>query len=141
MYLNQNGMVLANQSAYIDTACGWASGCFIPTQSLPVVVGEWSAGINLCAFGNGTTFGGTSCAGQADCQCAINTAPAAMGPVLRNATRAFVEAQLDVFEANTKGWFIWSYKGPGIWGLDNLVAAGIMPQPLTARLFPGQCGK
>jgi len=54
--------------------------------------------------------------------------------------RRYVEAQLDVWEANTMGWFLWGFGGPGGWGIGNLVAAGVMPSPVTERLYPGQCG-
>lgn len=54
--------------------------------------------------------------------------------------RRFVEAQLDVFESSTSGYFMWSAKGPGGWGFLNGIKKGVIPNPVTERKYPGQCG-
>lgn len=55
-------------------------------------------------------------------------------------TRRFVEAQLEAFERNASGYFLWAYKGPGAWGLRNLVEGGMFPNPVSERRFEGLCG-
>lgn len=54
--------------------------------------------------------------------------------------RRFVEAQFDVFESSTSGYFMWSAKGPGGWGFLNGIRNGAIPNPVTSRRYPGQCG-
>lgn len=52
----------------------------------------------------------------------------------------FIEAQLDAFE-EAAGWIFWTWKNEAApeWHMQDLLAAGIFPQPLTARNYPGQC--
>ncbi len=54
--------------------------------------------------------------------------------------RRFVEAQLDVYESSASGYFIWAAKGPGGWGFLNGIGNGAIPNPVTSRKYPGQCG-
>ncbi|KAI7382911.1 hypothetical protein KC328_g11522, partial [Hortaea werneckii] len=58
---------------------------------------------------------------------------------LVQATRKFVEAQLDAFERGSKGWFMWSWKGPGAWGLQNAAKYGLIGEKVTDRKYPDQC--
>ena len=62
--------------------------------------------------------------------------------------RRYVEAQLEVFEAYTSGYFFWSWSddseevlGVG-WGFKDGIDKGYIPYPLddpNARKYPGQC--
>ena len=62
--------------------------------------------------------------------------------------RMYVEAQLEVFEAYTTGYFFWSWSddseevlGVG-WGFKDGIEKGYIPNPLddpSARKYPGQC--
>lgn len=54
--------------------------------------------------------------------------------------RRYVEAQLDVYEQSTSGYFVWNAKGPGSWSFMEGVKKGTFPNPVTERKFPGQCG-
>ena len=55
--------------------------------------------------------------------------------------RQFIEAQLDAYERRT-GWIFWTWKTESApeWDMQDLLANGLFPQPLTARQYPNQCG-
>jgi glucan 1,3-beta-glucosidase len=127
------------QAEHIRKACAWAADLRAARASLPVYVGEWSALTNVCVHADGSSTAGTSCSASG-CQCVSSADPKAWNVRTVEAVRRYVEAQLDVWEASTDGYFLWTFGGPGGWGLGNLVAAGAMPNPVTERKFPGQCG-
>jgi len=58
---------------------------------------------------------------------------------MKEQVRRFVEAQLDVFESSSSGYFMWSAKGPGGRGFLNGIKAGTIPNSVTERKYPGQC--
>ncbi|KAI9760217.1 MAG: basic helix-loop-helix protein [Chaenotheca gracillima] len=138
LYQNQvaedNTLTLAQ---HVSKACGWSTTSLSPSSPLPIIVGEFSASMNICVLPDGTSFAGTSCS-QDGCQCQ-SADPADWNQPLIDATRMFVEAQLDVFEARTRGWFLWSWKGPGAWGFLNGVQGGWFPDRLGQRKFPHVC--
>ena len=62
--------------------------------------------------------------------------------------RKYVEAQLEVFEAYTSGYFFWSWAQDSEevaaqgWGFKSGITKGYIPNPLndpTQRKYPGQC--
>lgn len=125
-------------SGHVSAACVWGSQLSTADRSLPIHVGEWSAAMDICVNPDGTTSSGSSCT-QQGCQCTGDNI-LSWNNGLKEQTRRFVEAQLDAFEQNASGYFLWAYKGPGAWGLKNLVDRGMFPNPVTKRNFPGQCG-
>lgn len=56
-------------------------------------------------------------------------------------TRRFLQAQVERFESaeGMRGWFLWSWEGPGGWGVRGLVERGVVPQPLGERGGVGVC--
>lgn len=111
-----------------------------------VVVGEWTAAETDCApylngYGVGARYDGSypgssfvgSCSGVSD----IST----WDSTKRGDVRGYIEAQLQVFEAHTRGWIFWNFKteGAGEWDLFALLDAGIFPQPLTSRAYTAIC--
>lgn len=126
------------QSQHISKACSWASDLSAANKQFPTYVGEWSAATNICTNPDGSTTPGTSCSTEG-CQCQsgdffkLNTKSIEQ-------IRRYVEAQLDVFESSTSGYFIWAAKGPGGWGFLNLIQQGAFPNPVTDRAYTGQCG-
>ena len=128
-----------NQAQHIVAACNMTQSYLLPTSAqLPVFVGEFAAGTNICANPDGTTTAGTTCSVKG-CQCGASQSITSYSDSLTKATRQFVEAQLDAFEHSSNGWFIWSYHGPGGWGLDNMVEYGLIGNPVTERMYPNQC--
>ncbi|GIC90984.1 glycoside hydrolase family 5 protein [Aspergillus udagawae] len=87
------------------------------------VVGEWTGGINDCAK---VLNGSGSVAGLSDLE--------------KLHIRRFIEAQLDAYEKST-GWLFWTWKTEGSSACDmqDLLANGIFPQPLSDRQYPSQC--
>ncbi|MCJ1373579.1 hypothetical protein MMC20_004807 [Loxospora ochrophaea] len=126
-----------NQSAHIAAACGWSSELATANAISPVFVGEWSAATNICVNPDGSTTAGTSCS-TAGCQC--QSAPLSQwNSQMTEQVRKFVEAQLDVFEQSSSGYFMWSFGGPGGWGFMNGINNGLIPNPVTSRQYPSQC--
>ena len=106
---------------------------------MPTYVGEWTAASDICAYPDGHTEPGHTC-NVNGCQCQSNVDSAKWGEPMIKAVRKYMEAQLDAFEKNTDGFFFWAWKAPGAWNFMNGVKQGWIPQPLNARIFPGQCG-
>nr|POE53444.1 glucan 1,3-beta-glucosidase [Quercus suber] len=131
---------MLTQDEHISKACSWSTTKLLPTASnLPVYVGEFSLATNICANPDGTTLAGSVCT-QSGCQCSSNVPVQYWNAPLINATRKFFEAEMDAFEHSSNGWFLWSYKGPGGWGLDNAIEYGLVGNKVTDRMFPNQCG-
>ena len=128
-----------NQKQHIQKACKWATTDLLPASSnLPVIVGEFSLATNICANPDGSTLAGSVCYIDG-CQCSSNVPIEYWKAPLIAATRKFLEAELDTFEAHARGWFMWSYKAPGGWGLKNAVQYGLIGSKVTERKYPGQC--
>jgi len=126
------------QKQHIEKACGWSKELKEANNVMPTFVGEWSAATNICVKSDGSTIGGTSC-NDSGCQC--QSAPMdKWNEKMVEQVRRFVEAQLDTFESSSSGYFIWSAKGPGGWGFMNGIKNGAIPNPVTTRKYPGQCG-
>lgn len=128
-----------DQAAHISKACNWAKTNLMPSSSnLPIIVGEFSAQTNICANPDGSTVAGSVCTVNT-CQCSTNVDIKDWHDPLVQATRKFLEAELDTFEKHARGWFIWSYKAGGSWGLENIMQYGILGAKVTDRKYPGQC--
>lgn len=124
------------QAQHIDAVCDWAASLSAANKIVPVYVGEFSAATNICVSPDGSTVAGTSISGI---ECQANTAVETWSQAMKDQVRRYVEVQLDVFEQNTMGWFLWTAKGPGAWGFLNGVEGGWIPNPVTSRKFAGQC--
>ncbi|KAI9775054.1 MAG: exo-1,3-beta-glucanase [Candelina submexicana] len=128
-----------NQAQHIQKACGWGSDLGKAKSVLPVFVGEFSASTEVCVNPDGSTTAGNSPCSTPGCQC-VNSDWAHWNPQTIEQVRRYVEAQLDTFEANTNGYFIFNWGGPGEWNFINMVNKGVIPKPITSRKYPGQCG-
>lgn len=126
------------QAQHITKACGWGTELATANAVLPAYAGEWSAATNICVNPDGSTTAGTSCS-TAGCQCQSADFDKWNDQLIQQ-MRRYVEAQLDTFEQNASGYFMWSAKGPGGWGFLNGIANGAIPNPVTDRKYPGQCG-
>ncbi|KAG9239396.1 putative glucan 1,3-beta-glucosidase [Amylocarpus encephaloides] len=127
-----------DQKGHISKACSWSRNLKSANDQFPVYVGEWSAATNICVNPDGSTTAGTSC-GKEGCQCQSEDFDKWNEKMVEQ-VRRYVEAQLDVFEGSTSGYFAWSAKGPGGWGFLNGIKKGVIPNPVTDRKFGGQCG-
>ena len=126
------------QAQHITEACGWAANLATANLVMPTYVGEWSPATNICVNPDGSTTAGTSCS-VSGCQCQSADFSTWNSGMVEQ-VRRFVEAQLDVFEGSTSGYFMWAAKGPGGWGFLNGIENGAIPNPVTSRQYPGQCG-
>ena len=128
-----------DQPAHIKKACGWASDLAMTRSSMPTVVGEWSALTNICVDQSGQSYPFSSSPVKAGTGFCTLDDSKSWNTRLLEQVRRYVEAQLDVYEANSDGYFIWSFKAGGGWGLYNLIDVGVFPQPITQRRYLGQC--
>jgi glucan 1,3-beta-glucosidase len=131
------------QPEHIAKACDWVNTTLLPQNTtnspLPVFVGEFSAATDICANPDGNTVAGTTCWIDG-CQCANNVDMQWWNQPLKDVTRQFLEAELEAFEKGAQGWFIWSWKGPGAWGMENLIKHGVVGENVEDRKHRGQCG-
>ena len=130
-----------DQPAHVAAACAWAAPLRAARAAgLPVYVGEWAALTAICVRADGSTVAGTACgaADGAGCQCASADA-AVWNPQVVKEVRRFVEAQMEAFEGSGDGDFVWSFGGPGGWGVENLVRVGAWPRTRGERVFGRQC--
>lgn len=111
-----------------------------------VVVGEWSGAMTDCAaalngYGIGARYEGLYPGSFYVGSCASINFLETWDQSLRDDTRAFIEAQLEAFERNTRGWIFWNFKTQASpeWDFFRLVDAGIFPQPLDDRRFDYPC--
>lgn len=127
---------------HVATAC--SEGQNILNASLWVVVGEWSAALTDCAqwlngVGNGARYDGSYESTLTNtCENRWNISTWSQTDMQNS--RKYVEAQLDAYEQGL-GWIFWCWKTENAveWDFQKLIAAGIIPQPLTARNYPNQC--
>jgi glucan 1,3-beta-glucosidase len=143
------GQLAMSPSAHVGSAC--AFGAAMATDTKWTISGEWTSAQTDCAkwlngLGVGARYDGTfnyngvgssyigSCAGL-DVG-TVDALPAAY----KTSLAQFTEAQFDAYE-KAAGWIYWTWKTESApeWHFQNLTAAGIIPQPLTKRNFPGQC--
>lgn len=139
-------LIRLDLEGHISTACATAGT--IQAANKATMVGEWSSALTDCAkylngrytgsrfegdFGNvPETIG--SCAGKS------SGTVEALSLEDKTNIRRFNEAQLDAYESGI-GWVYWTWKTEGApeWDMQAQLAAGLFPQPLTDRQFPGQC--
>ena len=131
---------------HVQSACSQAP--ILADSDKWTVVGEWTGAQTDCALwlnglGVGArydgSFPGSSYVGSCDGK-RTGTVAGLSSDDKKN-LRSLIEAQLDAYSAHT-GWIFWTWKNEAApeWHLQNLTAAGIFPQPLSDRQYPGQCG-
>ena len=133
------------QEQHIQTVCERGIPLSSPNQKVPVIVGEWTATTQVCFPADGTTSTPGSSCDTPGCSC-ITDSPDKWTPHLIDQMRRFVEAQLEIFEAYTSGYFLWTWTDPntemGSWDIKTGMEKGFIPNPLndfSKRMYPGQC--
>ncbi|KAI9841441.1 MAG: exo-1,3-beta-glucanase [Sclerophora amabilis] len=111
-----------------------------------VVIGEWSAAQTDCApalngYGIGSRYEGLypNSTGVGPCG-SINWIDE-WDQQLKDDTRGYIEAQLQVYERSTRGWIFWTFKteASAEWDVTRLINYGVFPQPLDDRKFDIIC--
>jgi glucan 1,3-beta-glucosidase len=140
-----NGQVSQDLAGHLSMACDF--GNQMASTGKPTISGEWTGAITDCAkWLNGKdkgarydgTLSGSSKVG--DCTGKSTGSVASLSSDDKNNIGRFIEAQLDAYE-KAAGWIFWTWKTEGApeWDMQDLLANGIFPQPLTSRkckLFP-----
>ncbi|GMM38455.1 glucan 1,3-beta-glucosidase [Saccharomycopsis crataegensis] len=110
------------------------------------LTGEWSAALTDCTYwlngvGRGARYDATyqSSTKYGTCD-GINDISTWTDEQKQN-TRKFIEAQMDAYDQGA-GWIFWTWKTENAleWDFQRLVYEGLVPQPLTDRQYPNQCG-
>ncbi|KAF2139792.1 glycoside hydrolase family 5 protein [Aplosporella prunicola CBS 121167] len=109
-------------------------------------VGEWSAAMTDCAkwlngYLRGARYDGTYLTTDYIGDCTQYNNISSWNQELRDATRAYVEAQINTFEAGTQGWVFWNFKTESAaeWDLFALLNAGLFPNAVAERQFKRVC--
>jgi glucan 1,3-beta-glucosidase len=141
-----DGQVSMSPSQHISAAC--AVGPQVKETDKWLIVGEWTGAQTDCAMwlnglGKGARYDGTFAGGAAygSCEAKSTGTVADMLAVDKTNIRQYIEAQMDAFEQHT-GWIFWAWKTESApeWHFQDLVLNGLVPQPLTDRQYPNQCG-
>ncbi|KAF2768859.1 putative Exo-beta-1,3-glucanase [Teratosphaeria nubilosa] len=110
------------------------------------VIGEWSAAMTDCAaalngYGIGARYDGTYPGSKYVGSCATKNFIDEWDQDMRDDTRGYIEAQMEVFEHYSNGWIFWNFKteASAEWDAFRLIDAGIFPQPLSSRQFSAIC--
>ncbi|KAL3461503.1 glycoside hydrolase superfamily [Aspergillus heterothallicus] len=143
----ENGQVAMSIDEHVNSSCQFGSQ-HLAAVDKPVIVGEWTGALTDCAKylngrGVGVRYDGTlnSAAPVGACESRSEGSVAGLASEEIANTRRFIEAQLDAFELRN-GWVFWTWKTEGApgWDMQDLLANGVFPQPLTDREYPNQCG-
>ncbi|KAJ6005499.1 hypothetical protein N7451_003443 [Penicillium sp. IBT 35674x] len=111
------------------------------------IVGEWTGAMTDCAKylngkGIGARYDGSYPGSSMNGSCAGKSTGtvAALPQADRDNLRQFIEAQLEAFEKGD-GWIYWTWKTEGApeWDMQQQIAGGVFPNPVTSRQFPSQC--
>ncbi|MCJ1291709.1 exo-1,3-beta-glucanase [Xylographa carneopallida] len=140
------GQVSQSPAQHVAAACGSASS--LAGTDKWTIVGEWTGAQTDCAkwlngLGIGARYDGTMAGSSyvGSCDGKYTGTVAALSDADKQNIRSFTEAQLDAYEAHT-GWIWWTWHTESApeWDMQELIANGLFPQPLSDRQYPGQCG-
>lgn len=141
------GMLALDTASHVSTACGFVNDHVLHSDKW-TVVGEWTGAMTDCArYLNGKGIGARYDGTFAGSEGAIGTCDGkSEGNVSdlseedRANIRRFIEGQLDAYEKGS-GWLYWTWTTEGApeWDMKQQLAAGVFPNPVTSRQFPGQC--
>ncbi|EDN08074.1 glucan 1,3-beta-glucosidase precursor [Histoplasma capsulatum] len=129
---------------HVNLACSYGREQVAKTDK-KTFVGEWSAAMTDCAkylngrdkgarfdksFPNGKRSG--ACGGR------YFGSVKQLPDQQKVGIRRFIEAQLDAYGLGA-GWFFWTWKTEGSpgWDMQDLLSAGLFPQPFTNRKYGG----
>lgn len=141
------GMLALDTASHVSTACGFVNDHVLHSDKW-TVVGEWTGAMTDCArylngkgIGaryDGTYAGSEGVIGSCDGKSEGNVSD--LSEEDRANIRRFIEGQLDAYEKGN-GWLYWTWTTEGApeWDMKQQLAAGVFPNPVTSRQFPGQC--
>ena len=133
------GQVSQSPSQHVAAACGL--GPKVASTDKWLVVGEWTGAQTDCAkwlngLGKGARYDGTLSGSSyvGSCDGKYTGTVANLSSDDKKNIRSFIEAQLDAYEQHT-GWIFWTWKTESApeWDMQDLLANGLFPQPLSDR--------
>ncbi|KAE9972745.1 hypothetical protein BLS_003903 [Venturia inaequalis] len=140
-----NGLLYMTPQQHRQFAC--SSHTIYDGSDKAVIIGEWTGAMTDCTphlngYKTGNRFEGTWENSTVHGKCAANHDIKTWSQQMRDDTRAFIEAQMDTFEQNSKGWVWWTFKTEAAaeWDAFLLMDEGIFPTPVTDRQVKNACG-
>ncbi|OWB59608.1 hydrolase activity, hydrolyzing O-glycosyl compounds protein [[Candida] boidinii] len=130
-------------NAHVAQSCQW--GRDSANEYHWAINGEWSAALTDCATWLNGVGRGNRYENQYDSSAYIGSCSDVLSGSIDVPTyRKYVESQLDAFThgGKNKGWVFWCYKTENAveWDFTKLVTLNVIPQPLSDRWYPNQCG-
>lgn len=134
-----DGQVSMGIDDHISAACDF--GNQMASNNKWTISGEWTGAQTDCAkwlngLGKGARYDGTLSGSSyvGSCDRKYTGTVDGLSTAEKSNIRKFIEAQLDAFE-KAKGWIFWTWKTESApeWDMQELLAAGLFPQPLTNR--------
>ncbi|VEU20268.1 DEKNAAC101161 [Brettanomyces naardenensis] len=142
------GELQRDLNTHIQTACNWGSA--EGNEYHWNIVGEWSAALTDCAkwlngAGRGARYDSSYLGGAyvGSCNGLYTYDQSYWTQDVISQYRQYVEAQMDAYEnGKVGGWVFWCWKTESTveWDFQRLAGLNIIPQPLSDRWFPNQCG-
>jgi len=134
-----NGLIAMQPYQHIQQVCAAAPS--YTNGDKWTFVGEWTGAMTDCAKylngrGVGARYDGTYPGSNRIGDCGWQNDVKQWSQEYKDATRAYIETQMSVFEGRTQGWIWWNFKtekGAEEWSAFALIDAGVFPQPLTDR--------
>ncbi|MCJ1486053.1 exo-1,3-beta-glucanase [Schaereria dolodes] len=140
-----NEFVALPDWAHRQRVCNNAAA-YTSNESHWLVIGEWTAAMTDCApalngYQIGARYDGTYPSSKYVNSCGTINDIDTWSQTMKDDTRGYIEAQLEVFEQYTRGWVFWNFKteASAEWDAFRLIDAGVFPQPLTSRKFSQIC--
>lgn len=140
------GALSMDINGHVGSVCSLANDHLVKGYHW-TIVGEWSAALTDCTKylngkGIGARYDGSYSGGSAIGSCAgkVQGSAASLSAEDKANTRRWIEAQLDAYE-KSDGWLFWTWKTEGApgWDMQDLLAAGLFPNPPTDRQYGPQC--
>ncbi|KAJ6006972.1 hypothetical protein N7522_005323 [Penicillium canescens] len=141
-----SGLLAMDIDSHIRSTCSFVNQHVMTSDKL-TIVGEWTGAMTDCAKylngkGLGARYDGTFQNSQALGSCTDKSEGSvdSLSEGDRSKARRFIEGQLNAYE-NGAGWLYWTWKTEGApeWDMQQQLAAGVFPNPVTSRAFPSQC--
>ncbi|KAF2862603.1 glycoside hydrolase family 5 protein [Piedraia hortae CBS 480.64] len=136
------GLLTLSLDQHVGAACG--AGQAMLASNKWTITGEFSGALTDCAKwlngrGVGARYDGTfnyngaSSSYVGNCAGKYQGTVEGLGDADKNNIKTFLSAQLSAYEKKN-GWIFWTWKNEGApeWHFQNLTAAGLTPNPLSA---------
>jgi len=141
-----NDALSQSPEEHFSTACQF--GDQMASTGKWTIAGEFTGAITDCAkwlngLGKGARYDGSfeGSTYHGSCDGKHTGTVAGLSSADKSNVKRFINAQLDAFE-KASGWIWWTWKTESApeWDMQDLLAEGIFPSPVSTRNYQGLCG-